>query len=259
MNRSWRDAGGRTLGRGGATQPRAARRCRSDVRGADAAASHPGRAGEAGRPEPDVDQPNRARTRRGALARRLAARSAWRSACRWSSASSATHGRSRRTQGISGCRSWSCGSAGGTGIAREVELRTKPDEPWRSIDVALADDRRRRLIVIECWNVIGDIGASARSSTRKAAEAEALGGAPLGRCAARDAPRLGGQGHGAEPPAGRPLPGGLRRPLPGQQRRLGQGAQRRHRTAEPAGPRVGERRRHADLPAARPIPRRTRR
>jgi hypothetical protein len=62
------------------------------------------------------------------------------------------------------------------GYAREVELRTKPDEPWRSIDVALADDQRRCLIVIECWNVIGDIGASARSSTRKAAEADALAG-----------------------------------------------------------------------------------
>jgi hypothetical protein len=60
------------------------------------------------------------------------------------------------------------------GYAGEVELRTKPDEPWRSIDVALADDRRRRLMVVECWNVIGDIGASARSSTRKAAEAESL-------------------------------------------------------------------------------------
>jgi len=60
------------------------------------------------------------------------------------------------------------------GYAREVELRTKPDESWRSIDVALADDRRRRLIVVECWNVIGDIGASARSSTKKAAEAEAI-------------------------------------------------------------------------------------
>ena len=60
------------------------------------------------------------------------------------------------------------------GYARNVELNSRPDEPWRSIDVALANDRRRRLIVVECWNVIGDIGASARSSGRKAAEAEAI-------------------------------------------------------------------------------------
>jgi transcriptional regulator with XRE-family HTH domain len=54
------------------------------------------------------------------------------------------------------------------------ELPTKPDDPWRSIDVGLADDRRRRLIVVECWNLIGDIGAAARVSTRKVAEADSL-------------------------------------------------------------------------------------
>ena len=40
------------------------------------------------------------------------------------------------------------------------------------IDVALADDRRRRLVVAECWNTIGDVGGAARSSSRKLAEAE---------------------------------------------------------------------------------------
>ena len=60
------------------------------------------------------------------------------------------------------------------GYPRQVEMPTKPDVPWRSIDVALANDTQRRLLVVECWNVIGDIGASARSSARKAAEAEAL-------------------------------------------------------------------------------------
>ncbi len=54
------------------------------------------------------------------------------------------------------------------------ELPTKPAEPWRSIDVGLADDRRRRLLVVECWNTIGDVGASARTSARKLAEADAL-------------------------------------------------------------------------------------
>ena len=61
-----------------------------------------------------------------------------------------------------------------------VELPTKPAEPWRSIDVALLDDTRRRLTVVECWNTIGDIGAAARSSTRKRAEAEDLATARWG-------------------------------------------------------------------------------
>ena len=60
------------------------------------------------------------------------------------------------------------------GYPREVELPTKPAEAWRSIDVSLVNDLRRRLIVVECWNVIGDVGASARSSARKAAEAGAI-------------------------------------------------------------------------------------
>ena len=55
-----------------------------------------------------------------------------------------------------------------------VELATTPVEPWRSIDVVLVDDSRRRLLVVECWNTIGDVGAAARSSTRKAVEAGAI-------------------------------------------------------------------------------------
>jgi len=61
-----------------------------------------------------------------------------------------------------------------------VELPTKPAEPWRSIDVALADNRLHRLIVTECWNTIGDIGAAARTSARKEAEADALAAARWG-------------------------------------------------------------------------------
>ena len=60
------------------------------------------------------------------------------------------------------------------GYRTMVELPTKPAEPWRSIDVALADDERRRLVVTECWNTIGDVGAAARRSARKVAEAGAL-------------------------------------------------------------------------------------
>ncbi len=61
-----------------------------------------------------------------------------------------------------------------------VELPTRPAEPWRSIDVALVDDASRRLLVVECWNSIGDIGGAARTSSRKEAEAEDLATARWG-------------------------------------------------------------------------------
>lgn len=66
------------------------------------------------------------------------------------------------------------------GYRGSAELPTKPNEPWRSIDVALLDDARRRLAVVECWNSIGDIGAAARTSNRKQAEGEALAAARWG-------------------------------------------------------------------------------
>lgn len=59
------------------------------------------------------------------------------------------------------------------GFHRSFELSSRPIEPWRSTDVGLRNDRRRRLWLIECWNSMGDVGAGARSSTRKIAEAEA--------------------------------------------------------------------------------------
>ena len=46
--------------------------------------------------------------------------------------------------------------------------------------MALVDDARRRLAVVKRWNTIGDIGGAARSSTRNAAEAEALASARWG-------------------------------------------------------------------------------
>lgn len=60
------------------------------------------------------------------------------------------------------------------GFRGSFELATRPSEPWRSSDVGLRDDRRRRLWLIECWNSVGDVGAGARSSARKVAEAEAF-------------------------------------------------------------------------------------
>jgi transcriptional regulator with XRE-family HTH domain len=60
------------------------------------------------------------------------------------------------------------------GVARLFELPTRPADPTRSVDVGLRDDRRRTLILLEAWNTIADIGAAARSTARKLAEAEAL-------------------------------------------------------------------------------------
>jgi len=56
------------------------------------------------------------------------------------------------------------------GYAGSFELATRPAEPWRSADVGLASPSAKRLIHVECWNTIGDIGAAIRSSSRKRAE-----------------------------------------------------------------------------------------
>jgi transcriptional regulator with XRE-family HTH domain len=58
------------------------------------------------------------------------------------------------------------------GFDVRFELATKPSEPWRSTDVALAAEDRRFLVEVECWNMIGDVGAATRASTRKQAELE---------------------------------------------------------------------------------------
>lgn len=60
------------------------------------------------------------------------------------------------------------------GYAGIFELQTRPNDPSRSADVGLRHDIKRRLLLVECWNTIGDIGAAARSSARKLSEAEAL-------------------------------------------------------------------------------------
>ncbi len=61
-----------------------------------------------------------------------------------------------------------------TGRTRTFELPTRPSDPTASADVVLGDRRHRSLILVECWNTIGDIGAAARSTSRKVAEAEQL-------------------------------------------------------------------------------------
>ena len=54
------------------------------------------------------------------------------------------------------------------------ELAMNRAEPWRSVDIGIRMDRHRCLVVCECWNSIGDIGAAARATSRKVAEAEQL-------------------------------------------------------------------------------------
>jgi HTH-type transcriptional regulator/antitoxin HipB len=61
-----------------------------------------------------------------------------------------------------------------TGRTRTFELPTRPTDPALSVDVCLRDDRRRILVLEECWNTFGSINASARSTRRKIAEAEQL-------------------------------------------------------------------------------------
>ena len=73
----------------------------------------------------------------------------------------------------------------GAGFQRTFELPTRAASPTHSTDVGLRDDRGRRLILVECWNTIGDLGAAVRSTNRKRAEAEDLA-AVLGGARPRD-------------------------------------------------------------------------
>lgn len=66
------------------------------------------------------------------------------------------------------------------GYVGRFELATRPAEPWRSTDVGLLADSAHRMILVECWNTIGDVGAAARSSERKRAEADAVAAARWG-------------------------------------------------------------------------------
>ncbi len=62
------------------------------------------------------------------------------------------------------------------GYTGTFELPMQPRIGRHSIDVCLRDPRRRRLVVSEMWNVIGDVGASKRSFDRKLAAASEAGG-----------------------------------------------------------------------------------
>jgi transcriptional regulator with XRE-family HTH domain len=66
------------------------------------------------------------------------------------------------------------------GYEARFELGVRPSNPWRSVDVLLSSEARRVMIVVACWNVIGDLGAATRSSSRKRVEAADLGVAAWG-------------------------------------------------------------------------------
>jgi transcriptional regulator with XRE-family HTH domain len=60
------------------------------------------------------------------------------------------------------------------GYEAAFELPTRAAEPWRSVDVGLASAARHDMILVECWNTFGDVGAAARSTNRKHSDLEDL-------------------------------------------------------------------------------------
>lgn len=60
------------------------------------------------------------------------------------------------------------------GYGRTFELQTKSTDVALSTDVGLVSHPLRRLVRVECVNLVGNIGAAIRSSDRKQREAEGL-------------------------------------------------------------------------------------
>lgn len=58
------------------------------------------------------------------------------------------------------------------GWERAFEARSRASGSDRSVDVRLLDRIGRRLVIAECWNTFGDLGAAARSSNDKVRDAE---------------------------------------------------------------------------------------
>jgi len=57
------------------------------------------------------------------------------------------------------------------GWERLFEARSGASGSDLSVDVKLVDKRGRRLVIGECWNTFGDLGAATRSSARKLSQA----------------------------------------------------------------------------------------
>jgi transcriptional regulator with XRE-family HTH domain len=69
--------------------------------------------------------------------------------------------------------------AAASGRQATVERPSNPLDPRHSSDVAIRDDPRRALILVEAWNTFGDVGAAIRSTQRKHAETSASADAEL--------------------------------------------------------------------------------
>ena len=54
----------------------------------------------------------------------------------------------------------------------QFEAHSRAWESNRSIDVRLIDRAKRRIVIAECWNTFGDLGAAARSSNAKLRDEE---------------------------------------------------------------------------------------
>ena len=140
-----------------------------------------------------------------------------------------------------------------TGRHGIFELPTRSAEAWRSTDVGIRDERHRALILVECWNMIGDIGAAARSTSRKLVEAEQLAVASGGDHSYPGRGLLGCEGDEAQSRPRRSIPGGVRREISWLVNRLGPGARERRAATNRAGAGLGrpERDAHHSLAEAR--------
>jgi len=66
------------------------------------------------------------------------------------------------------------GLARSAGFNATFELPTRTASPGLSVDVGIRDDTRRLMVIEECWNTFGNLGASVRNTRRKLVELEAL-------------------------------------------------------------------------------------
>ena len=64
--------------------------------------------------------------------------------------------------------------ASGRPCHASFEAPTRPADPSRSADIFIRDDVRRLIMIAEIWNRLADLGAAARASSRKVADAEAM-------------------------------------------------------------------------------------
>ena len=64
------------------------------------------------------------------------------------------------------------GVAQAAGWEAQFEAPSRAWESNRSIDVRLVDRQRRQIVIVECWNTFGDLGAATRSSNAKVRDEE---------------------------------------------------------------------------------------